>query len=81
MDKYSDYSDYEEEDDFSEELSQYRHTKGSGSPGQGKGGPKDQGKRQSMKGLQKQQCKEHSEVGSLFMSDYENRFLRSPLVQ
>lgn len=67
MDKYSDYSDYEEDDDFSEELSQYRHAKGSGSPGQGKGGPKDQGKRQGMKGLQKQQCKEHPQVGSRFM--------------
>ncbi|XP_041921758.1 zinc finger CCCH domain-containing protein 6 [Alosa sapidissima] len=55
VDKYSDYSDYEEDDDFSEELSQYRHAKGTGSPGPGKGGPKDQGKRQGMKGLQKQQ--------------------------
>ncbi|KTG03031.1 hypothetical protein cypCar_00017507 [Cyprinus carpio] len=56
LDKYSDYSeekyDYDEEDDFSEELSKYKHAKESG---HGKAEPKDQAKRPIMKGQQKQQ--------------------------
>lgn len=57
LDKYSDYSeekyDYDEEDDFTEELSKYKHAKESS--GHGKAGTKDQAKRPIMKGQQKQQ--------------------------
>uniref|UniRef100_A0A8C2L396 Zinc finger CCCH-type containing 6 n=1 Tax=Cyprinus carpio TaxID=7962 RepID=A0A8C2L396_CYPCA len=62
LDKYSDYSeekyDYEEDDDFSEELSKYKHAKESS--GHGKAGPKDQAKRPIMKGQQKQQQQQFS---------------------
>lgn len=56
MDKYSeDKYDYdEEEDDFSEELSKYKHAKESSVHGKG-GPPKDKAKRPVMKGQQQQQ--------------------------
>lgn len=58
LDKYSDYSeekyDYDDEDDFSEELSKYKHAKESSGRGRG-GPPRDQAKRPIMKG-QQQQC-------------------------
>ncbi|KAG1924575.1 zinc finger CCCH domain-containing protein [Pimephales promelas] len=57
LDKYSDYSeekyDYDDEDDFSEELSKYKHAKESSGRGRG-GPPRDQAKRPIMKGQQQQ---------------------------
>ncbi len=54
LDKYSEEKyDYEEEEDFTEELSKYKHAKESS--GHGKAGHKDQAKRPIMKGQQKQQ--------------------------
>lgn len=59
FDKYSDYSDdkydyEEEEDDYTDEMSEYSHSKDS-SQGRGRH-VKDQMKRASMRGMQRQPC-------------------------
>ncbi|XP_039593861.1 zinc finger CCCH domain-containing protein 6 isoform X1 [Polypterus senegalus] len=57
FDKFSDYSeekyDYEEENDFADELNQYRQAKEASAPNPPKGPPKGQMRKQNMKGVQK----------------------------
>ncbi|KAK6489952.1 zinc finger CCCH domain-containing protein 6 isoform X1 [Huso huso] len=57
FDTFSDYSeekyDYGEDDDFADELNQYRHAKETTAPGPDKVPPMGQMKKQNMKGVQK----------------------------